>query len=88
MFDVLDSQAEFINARKDLVNASYDKLLSEYRVLSGMGKLVHTLGLEWPEESSPEVEPESKIIEAVLPRRVDIDGYYVEGWSGNEPSPR
>ncbi|MFO7786118.1 MAG: TolC family outer membrane protein [Desulfatiglandales bacterium] len=52
MFDVLDTQAEYINAKSDLVEASYDKTYSEYRVLSGMGKLVHTLGLEWPEESN------------------------------------
>jgi len=54
MFDVLDTQAEYINAKSDLANASYDKTYSEYRVLSGMGKLVHTLGLEWPEESNIE----------------------------------
>ncbi len=80
MFDVLDSQAEYINARKELVNASYDKLLSEYRMLSGMGKLVHTLGLEWPEESNPEVKPESKFIETMIPPRVEIDNFLVEGW--------
>jgi outer membrane protein, adhesin transport system len=80
MFDVLDSQAEYINARKDLVNASYDKLFSEYRVLSGMGKLVHTLGLAWPEESNPELEPEPKFIEAMIPPRVEMDNALVEGW--------
>jgi hypothetical protein len=26
-------------------------MFAEYRVLSGMGKLVETLGLQWPEES-------------------------------------
>jgi len=80
MFDVLDSQAEYINARRDLVNASYEELLSEYRVLSGMGKLVHTLGLEWPEESSPEVEPESTFLQSTIPPRVEIDNSLVEGW--------
>ncbi len=33
-----------------LVNAQYDKMISQYRVLTGMGKLVHSLGLQWPEE--------------------------------------
>jgi adhesin transport system outer membrane protein len=88
MFDVLDSQAEYINARKELLNASYDKLLSEYRMLSGMGKLVHTLGLAWPEESNPELEPEPKFIEAMIPPRVEIDNALVEGWSLSLPRSR
>jgi adhesin transport system outer membrane protein len=51
MFDLLDTQAEAINAKSDLARAKYDKLYAEYRILSGMGKLVHSLGLQWPEES-------------------------------------
>jgi len=54
MFDVLDSQAEYINASSDLVKAQYDKTYAEYRILSGMGKLTPTLGLQWPEESNLE----------------------------------
>jgi len=54
MFDVLDTQAEYITAKSNLVTARYDKLYSEYRVLSGMGKLVDTLGLQWPDESRVE----------------------------------
>jgi adhesin transport system outer membrane protein len=51
MFDLLDTQAEAINAKSDLAKAKYDKMYAEYRILSGMGKLVHSLGLQWPEES-------------------------------------
>ena len=51
MFDVLDTQAEYLNAKADLVNARYDKMFAQYRILSGVGNLVPTLGLEWPEES-------------------------------------
>ena len=51
MFDVLDTQAEFINAKSDLVRAKYEKIYSEFRVLSGIGKLVKSLSLEWPDES-------------------------------------
>ena len=51
MFDVLDIEAELINAKIDLVNAKYDKIYAQYRILSRMGQLVHTLGLQWPEES-------------------------------------
>lgn len=50
MFDVLDTQAEYINARSDLVRAKFEKLYSEFRVLNGIGKLVKSMGLEWPEE--------------------------------------
>lgn len=50
MFDLLDTQAEAINARSDLIRARYDLLYSEFRILNSMGTLVHALGLEWPEE--------------------------------------
>jgi outer membrane protein, adhesin transport system len=51
MFDVLDTQAEYINAKTDLVRANYEKTYSQYRVLSGLGNLSKTMGLEWPAES-------------------------------------
>jgi adhesin transport system outer membrane protein len=54
IFDVLDTQAEYNTARANLVTARYDKLYSGYRVLSGMGKLVNTMGLQWPDESRVE----------------------------------
>jgi adhesin transport system outer membrane protein len=56
MFDLLDTQAEAINAKSDLVRARYDKYYAEYRILSGMGTLVHSLGLQWPVESRIEGE--------------------------------
>jgi adhesin transport system outer membrane protein len=51
LFDVLDTAAEKITAKSDLINAQYDKMYSSYRILSGLGKLVQTLSLQWPEES-------------------------------------
>lgn len=51
MFDLLDQQAEHINARASLVNAKYDKLYSEYRILNGMSQLIPFLGLQLPEQS-------------------------------------
>jgi adhesin transport system outer membrane protein len=57
MFDLLDTQAEYINAKSDLARAKYDKMYAEYRILSGMGKLVHSLGLQWPAESRVDAEP-------------------------------
>lgn len=51
MFDVLDTRAEYINAKSDLVNAMYDKMYAEYRILNGIGRLVHSLDLQWADES-------------------------------------
>ena len=51
LFDVLDSSAEKITAKSDLINAQYDKMYDAYRILNGMGKLVHSLDLTWPVES-------------------------------------
>lgn len=51
LFDVLDSSAEMITSKSDLINGQYDKMYDAYRILSGMGKLVYSLGLQWPEES-------------------------------------
>jgi adhesin transport system outer membrane protein len=51
MFDVLDTQAEYINAKVDLIRAKYTKEYSQYRVLSAMGILSKTLGLQWPAET-------------------------------------
>ena len=67
MFDVLDIEAELINAKVDLVNAHYDRMFSQYRVLSGLGQLVHTLGLEWPEESL--VEEKKKDVPEETPKK-------------------
>jgi adhesin transport system outer membrane protein len=54
MFDLLDTQAEYITAKSNLVGARYDKMYAEYRVLSGMGKLIDSMGLQWPDESRVE----------------------------------
>lgn len=51
LFDVLDTAAEKISAKRDLINAQYDTMYDSYRILSGLGKLVDTLSLQWPEES-------------------------------------
>jgi len=51
LLDVLDTSAEVITAKKDLVNARYDGLIAQYRILSDTGNLVPALGLEWPQES-------------------------------------
>jgi adhesin transport system outer membrane protein len=54
LFDILDTQAEYINAKADLVNATYDQKYASYRVLAGMGKLAETFGVAHPEEGKAE----------------------------------
>ena len=51
LLDVLDSQAEWITARRDLIAENYNYQFAQYRLLSGSGRLVSSLGLEYPEES-------------------------------------
>ncbi|GAB4342838.1 MAG: TolC family outer membrane protein [Desulfobulbaceae bacterium] len=51
LLDVLDAEAERIEARKELIDSQYDGLFAQYRILNAMGNLVHTLGLRWPEEA-------------------------------------
>ena len=56
LLDVLDSEAERIDAIKEYVNAEYDDLYARFRVLNGIGKIVPALGLTWPKESRIEEE--------------------------------
>ncbi len=51
LLDVLDGEAEAINARADLVDAEADGLFAQYRILATTGQLVETFGLAWPEEA-------------------------------------
>ncbi len=58
LLDVLDTEAEAINAKIELVNAEADGLYSQYRILNSMGSLVHAFDLQWPEESLVDEEEE------------------------------
>ncbi len=51
LLDVLDAEAEAVNARIDLIDAEYDGLYSQYRILNATGGLVQAFGLQWPEEA-------------------------------------
>lgn len=51
LLDVLDAEAERIQAKEQLIDSQYDGLFAKYRLLNSMGTLVHTLGLKWPEEA-------------------------------------
>lgn len=51
LLDVLDTEAEVIEAKRDLIDVSYDGVYTQYRILNSMGRLTETLGLALPEES-------------------------------------
>lgn len=51
LLDVLDTEAEVIDAKRALVEAKYDGLYAQYRILNGLGSLVKAFELEWPKES-------------------------------------
>lgn len=67
MFDLLDTQAEAINAKADLTRSRYDLMYSEYRILTGMGTLVHSLGLDWPEEGRIEAKEDETELAVIAP---------------------
>ncbi len=51
LLDVLDAEAEAINAQVDFVDAEFDGVFSQYRILNATGQLVDSFGLKWPEEA-------------------------------------
>jgi outer membrane protein, adhesin transport system len=50
LLDVLDAEAERLDAARQLVTAKYDGLYARYRIMNSTGRLVTALQLEWPEE--------------------------------------
>jgi adhesin transport system outer membrane protein len=50
LLDVLDAEAERIDAARQLVTTEYDGLYAQYRILNGIGKLIPALQLELPKE--------------------------------------
>ena len=50
LLDVLDAEAERIDAARQLTTAEYDGLYARYRILNGTGRLLPVLQLAWPEE--------------------------------------
>ncbi|BHH85448.1 TolC family outer membrane protein [Desulforhopalus sp. 52FAK] len=60
LLDVLDTEAEAITAQKDVINAIYDGLYSQFRILNSMGGLVHGLGLDWADGHQVEADEEKQ----------------------------
>jgi adhesin transport system outer membrane protein len=51
LLDLLDSANEMFIAKSDFINAKYDELFSQYRILASKGSLNSHLGVTLPEES-------------------------------------
>lgn len=60
LLDVLDTEAEVIDARQALVEAEFNGLYSQYRILNGLGKLAKSFDLEWPKEARVENEDKAE----------------------------
>ncbi len=58
LLDVLDAEAERINARKDLIDEEFNGIFAEYRILTGIGQLLPSFGLPWPKEGEVDEEIE------------------------------
>jgi adhesin transport system outer membrane protein len=54
LLDVLDAQAEQIDASRQLTTAEYDNLYAQYRILNGTGALLTALKLKAPKEGHVE----------------------------------
>ncbi len=72
LLDVLDAEAERINARKDLITEKFGGLFSEYRILTGIGQLLPSFGLPWPKEG--EVDEEIQLAGRLDERGMPIGG--------------
>jgi len=59
LLDLLDSANEMFSSKSAYVNAKYDELFSQYRILASSGALLDHLGLLLPEDAEPlpEIEP-------------------------------
>jgi adhesin transport system outer membrane protein len=84
LFDVLDTAAERITAKSDLINAQYDEMYDSYRILSGLGTLVHTLGLQWPEESRIDGGAKKGLINQVAVKKEVVVSQYDKSAASKE----
>lgn len=45
LLDVLNTENEYVDAKRSLVRSSYDRQFSEYRIMNAKGELLHSIGL-------------------------------------------
>jgi len=60
LLDVLDSEAELIQAKEQLLRAQNEKHYAQYRILDGMGRLVPAMGLKYPQQAYLEEDEETE----------------------------
>ncbi|MDY0321805.1 MAG: TolC family outer membrane protein [Arcobacteraceae bacterium] len=75
LLDLLAAQNDLVNSRSQIINAEFDRLFAQYRILDAMGILVSTIAGDTPEYTtliSPTKKP-FDIIEDVLPVSMDSD---------------
>ncbi len=61
LVDLLNVENELFDARRQLVDARYDNLLAQYRILAGMGRLLQTLQLAPPKGPGPAQEQKTAL---------------------------
>lgn len=54
LLDLLDTENELFEARKDYLEAEYDEIISKYRVLNATGQLLDSLRVTRPSSWSGE----------------------------------
>lgn len=61
LLDLLDTENELFEARKDYLEAEYDEIISEYRILNATGKLLESLRVTRPDVWKGEREYEGGV---------------------------
>ncbi|KIO34869.1 TolC family outer membrane protein [Shewanella sp. cp20] len=61
LLDLLDTENELFEARKDYLDAEYDEILSEYRILNATGRLLESLRVTRPDVWKGEREYEGGV---------------------------
>jgi adhesin transport system outer membrane protein len=75
LLDLLAAQNDLVNSKSQIINAEFDRLFAQYRILDAMGILVSTIAGDTPEYTklvSPTKKP-FDIIEDTLPVKLDSD---------------
>lgn len=75
LLDLLAAQNDLVNSRSQIINAEFDRLFAQYRILDAMGVLVNTIAGDTPEYTKL-VNPINKpfdIVEDNLPVKMDSD---------------
>jgi adhesin transport system outer membrane protein len=75
LLDLLAAQNDLVNSRSQIINAEFDRLFAQYRILDAMGALVNTIAGDTPEYTKL-VSPINKpfdIVEDNLPVQMDSD---------------